>query len=280
MKSIIFITLITANSLIVNAQTILNPKISARSVSEVYVQINQIELTDDRTTISFTVRQAEGGSIIFIPEETYIVPSEGGEKLFLQKAKGIEINKKVTMSKNGRQSFKLYFPKIEKNVNKINYRGGNENNNWNFFEININPNITDAQSIILPEKTIINKDGKQWKSITNPRYAAKSRNTFNIYKIELMDTATVLYFEVTQRGGWISVPSESCIQPSNGGDVLYVKSAEGTIINKRRILNEDSGTLNYKLYFPKIDESVKKINFKELNKGGNWSVFEIDVSMD
>lgn len=279
MKNIILIALISVNCLVVNAQAILNPRISASSVSIGTVQINQIELTEENTIISFTVHQPKG-SIIFIPKETYIVSSDGGKKLLLQKADGIIINEKVIIGDTGPKSFKLYFPKIEKNVKQINYHGNSDICNWHFFEINTNPNWIYGQPKILPEKSIVKKDGKQWKSIINPAYTAKSSSSFNIYKVELMDTTTVLYFEILQRGSWMSVPSESCIQPSDGGKILYVKSAEGIIINKRIMLNEESGKLYYKLYFPKIDDSVKKINFKEVNASGNWSVFELDVSMN
>ena len=137
----------------------------------------------------------------------------------------------------------------------------------------------EPHNLVLPEKTIINRNGETVRTITYPRYAAKSMDSFDVYKIELTDSSTVLYFEVMQRGGWVFVPAKSCIQPSNGGNVLYVRSAEGIRIGQKVTL-ENTGKLFYKLIFPKIDEGVKKIDFKELNPGGNWSVFELEIDMD
>lgn len=278
MKNIYIILFLIINGLFCHAQKIPYPKISARSSSAKEVQIYQIELTESYTIISFTVRQPKG-TILFIPSETYIVPSEGGEKLLLQKAKGISIDKNVMLKGKGRISFQLYFPKIGNNVKKIDYRGGDMNNGWSFFEISTNPNRAEPHNVALPEKAIINRNGEIVKSITYPRYAAKSFDDFNIYKIEMMDTATVLYFEVMQRGGWVFVPVKSCIQPSDGGNVLYVRSAEGIRIGQKVTL-ESTGKIFYKLIFPKIDENVKKIDFKELNELGNWSVFELEIDMD
>jgi hypothetical protein len=280
MKNMIFITFLVVQGLLINAQVIKNPDISACSDSAMNVQIDQIELTEENTIITFTVRQPKG-SMIFIPSDSYIIPSEGGEKLFIQRATGITINQAVKKSGKGKLSFKLIFPGIEKTIKKINYRGGNEGNNWHFFEINIDQGSNDEQSsIISPEKGFIIKDGKQWKYIDNPKYTAKSSKNFRISRVELTDNETVLYFEFTgMPGNWIYIPSESYIQPSDGGEVLYLKSAEGTRLNEET-WSGNTGVMSYKLFFPKIDENVKKINFKELYKNGNWSVFELDISTD
>jgi hypothetical protein len=278
MRNIYFIILLIANGLFCQAQRIPNPKISARSSSARAVQINYVEIAQNQTIISLTVYQPKGTTLL-IPSETYIVPSEGGEKLMLQKANGISIDKNVRMKRKGRISFQLVFPKIGNTVKKIDYRGGDKDTGWYFFEISTNPNISEPHNVALPEKAIITRNGETVRSITYPRYAAKSVDGFDIYKIELTDTATILYFEVLQRGGWVFVPVKSSIQSSDGGNVLYVRSAEGIRIGQKINL-ESSGKIFYKLIFPKIDDDVKKINFRELNEGGNWSVFELEIDMD
>jgi hypothetical protein len=280
MKRTILLIILITQGLLIDAQTIKNPQVSARSDSAGFVQIEQIELTGNSTTISFIVILPKGTTIM-IPSDTYIIPSEGGEKLFVQRATGITLDQAIKEPRGGKLSFKLVFPGIEKNVTKIDYRAGNGGSNWHFFEINIDPEWNKKPDYKpTPDRGIIVKNGKPWKYINNPGYTAKSDNSFRISRVEMADTATVLYFEISRMtGNWVYIPADSYIQSSDGGDLLYVTAAEGTSTNEE-IWLEDTGMMTYKLYFPPIDKSVKKINFKELSKSGNMSVFEIDVSMD
>src|SRR5690606_31121313 len=72
---------------------------------------------------------------------------------------------------------------------------------------------------------------------------------------------------------WIRVlAEETYIQDSKGGDRLYVKRAEGIILNERHWTPE-SGLNKYTLYFPPLGKGVKKIDFLE----ESWKIFEIDV---
>jgi len=120
-------------------------------------------------------------------------------------------------------------------------------------------------------------DGVLWRFINNPSYEAKSDVNYEITKVELSYDQTILFFEVTgMYDDWIIVPKESYIQPSEGGDKLYIESAEGT-----RIAGEEySGVMFVRLYFPALDSSVSKINVKVLGYNRNWSVFELDVDKD
>src|SRR4030042_5539979 len=104
MKNIIIGILLIAQSFFISAQVIKNPKISARSDSSMNAQIDQIELTEESTIISFTGRQPKGSTII-IPSDAYIVSSEGGKKLFIQKAVGITINEPLKRTQSRKQSF-------------------------------------------------------------------------------------------------------------------------------------------------------------------------------
>lgn len=92
----------------------------------------------------------------------------------------------------------------------------------------------------------------------------------------MSEDETILSFSYYNNGGF-SVPRETCIQEGDGGELLFVKYAEGTNVSEKVTKR---GMVHYKLFFPPISDHAQKIHFKEVNKGGNWYVFDIDVSMD
>ncbi len=72
------------------------------------------------------------------------------------------------------------------------------------------------------------------KVIVNPSFKGTTANYVKIKRIELRDTATVIDFETHSRPkSWISIPKETWIQNSNGGEKLYVKSSKGIPIAER-----------------------------------------------
>ncbi|TNJ42574.1 TlpA family protein disulfide reductase [Tamlana fucoidanivorans] len=119
----------------------------------------------------------------------------------------------------------------------------------------------------------------QQKSIDNPECGLNGIPG-TITKIELNDSNTVLHFHIKVKPGiWISVPKKSFIQDVNNGEKLFVTKAEGIEIGVKHTMDE-SGEVTYALYFPKLDESVKQIDFGEANEGGNWFVYNIILQED
>jgi thiol-disulfide isomerase/thioredoxin len=111
--------------------------------------------------------------------------------------------------------------------------------------------------------------------IENPRIGMSTSGNVKIEKIELRDTATVLWFHVYQTpGAWISVPDQSFIQAVGNDKKLFIKSAEGIKINDLFYMPA-AGETRYKLFFPKIDASVSMLDFGEANEGGSWFIYDI-----
>ena len=113
--------------------------------------------------------------------------------------------------------------------------------------------------------------------LENPKVGMSTATNVRIVKIELRDSATVLWFHVNQTpGAWISVPGGSFIQPVGSKEKLYIVSTEGIKMNEQFIMPA-SGETSYKLFFPKLDASVGKIDFGQDNEGGSWFIYDIQL---
>ncbi len=111
------------------------------------------------------------------------------------------------------------------------------------------------------------------KVIENPSFKSTTANYVKITRIELRDTATVIDFETHSRpGSWISIPKDTWIQDSNGGEKLYIKSSKGIPIAERFTV-PDNGITNYTLYFPPVGEDVKTIDYLE----NQWKTYGIEL---
>ncbi len=116
--------------------------------------------------------------------------------------------------------------------------------------------------------------------IENPKVGMSTASNVKLEKVEILDTATVLWFHVDYKPGWwISIPKKTFIQPVGSDEKLYVDSAEGIPIKERYTMPE-SGKVDYKLYFPAIDESVSKLDFGEGNDGGSWFIYDIQLKLE
>ena len=99
------------------------------------------------------------------------------------------------------------------------------------------------------------------KVIEYPRIGSRTTETRTISRIELTDTATILYVEAKYRPHWwIKVESEECIRPAEGGKKLKLKSAEGIPIDKEFFM-PDSGQHSFKLFFPSLPEGVTHMDW-------------------
>jgi hypothetical protein len=273
MKNIILITILLISVNLLSAQRIVRqPRYSASSDQS--VQIAKIEFSDLETTLELVIRKPEGSGIL-VSSKMYIQSSDGGKKLYVQKSEGIELEEEYYLNKSNRKTIKLHFPALDKNVNRINLRSGEKGSNWQIFEIIVNPQFRNE---VLPKPEIGYREanGKKWKYIINPKYAAQKGAGLKLVEIELKDTVTIVHFEYNGRpNNWIYIPSQTCIQAGNSKELLYVTGAEGITFDKKVFL--ESGEIAYALHFPKLDKKVKTINFKEVNSGGNWFIFEIEI---
>lgn len=115
------------------------------------------------------------------------------------------------------------------------------------------------------------------KVVESPEYGF-STLPGDITKIELLDTTTVLHFHIKSTpGSWISIPKKSYIQVVGSDDKLFITKAEG-IPKAKRYYMPDSGEVKYKLFFPKVNNSINKIDFGEANAGGSWYVYDIIIN--
>jgi thiol-disulfide isomerase/thioredoxin len=113
--------------------------------------------------------------------------------------------------------------------------------------------------------------------IENPKFGMSTATNVILEKIELRDTTTILWITVhSGAGSSILVPGETYIQPVGEKEKLMVTSAEGIALNNWTVLPA-LGEISYKLFFPKIDQSVSKLDYGEGNEGGSWFIYDIQL---
>lgn len=111
------------------------------------------------------------------------------------------------------------------------------------------------------------------KTIEWPVFKGTTANYIKILKIELTDSVTVIDFRGHfAPGNWISIPPDTYIQNSTGGEQLYVRSAKGIKIGEQHITPE-TGINEYTLYFPPLDKNVETIDYQE----SQWKIFGIEL---
>lgn len=144
MKKLLLLFSLTLIGLSLFAQTIVeNPRFAATTVS--YVKITKIELHDSLTKIDFETTYFPNWWIRVSSEDTYIQNSEGGEKLYVTRAEGIKLNEEHWTPESGMNKYTLYFPPLEKNVQRIDFL----EESWKIFDIDIRGG-EDTQLAIIP----------------------------------------------------------------------------------------------------------------------------------
>lgn len=113
------------------------------------------------------------------------------------------------------------------------------------------------------------------KTIENPKTGFSAAPYLSIKKIEITDSTTVISFEITQYSGFkFTIPKQTYIKDVANEEKIFIKSAEGISLKSGNVVPE-SGVLNYKLIFGKLDKKVSKIEYGEANDGGNWFIYDI-----
>ncbi|GAA4960148.1 TlpA family protein disulfide reductase [Algibacter aquimarinus] len=115
------------------------------------------------------------------------------------------------------------------------------------------------------------------KSIENPEYGFATYPG-EIVKIEMLDTATVLYFKLKKLPwGYFHLHEESYIQDLSGDEKLFVTKLTGAKFKRNDF--PPSGEVMYQLYFPPLSKTVKTIDFGvEKERGGG--IFDIVIQED
>lgn len=111
------------------------------------------------------------------------------------------------------------------------------------------------------------------KIIDKPKTGFTTAPYLSIQKIEITDSTTVVSFEIANEAGFkFSIPKKTYIKDAAGEEKLFIKTSEGVPVGKGSKVPE-SGVLNYKLIFGKLDQSVTKLDFGE--DGGDWFIYDI-----
>jgi thiol-disulfide isomerase/thioredoxin len=113
--------------------------------------------------------------------------------------------------------------------------------------------------------------------IENPKIGFSTAPNAKLTKVEITDSATVLYFNTTYTpGNWISIPDKTFIQEDGAGNKFYIRKTEGIPLNDLYFMPA-SGQVSYKLFFPPIGKSTKTIDYGEANDGGTWFIYDIRI---
>jgi hypothetical protein len=113
--------------------------------------------------------------------------------------------------------------------------------------------------------------------IKNPATGLTTAGNITITEIEISDSSTVLSFHTKfTPGNWIFIPKETYIQTGEGSEKLFIVATDGISLDERFTMPE-SGEVEYKLIFPKIDASTATLDYGEGNDGGSWFIYDIQL---
>ncbi|MBT7095673.1 MAG: TlpA family protein disulfide reductase [Bacteroidetes bacterium] len=132
-----FLLFILANFVAICAfnQTLIeNPKFTANSADNVF--ITKIELQDTCTVLHFRITDPPGKGFN-LPKESFI-QVVNGEKLYVNKAEGVEIGGSFVIPESGEIHYQLYFPKIDKSTALIDF-GEGETGTWFIYDLELIP---------------------------------------------------------------------------------------------------------------------------------------------
>ncbi len=116
------------------------------------------------------------------------------------------------------------------------------------------------------------------KVIENPKYGIANTPHVQITKIEITDSFTILTFHVKiPQYGWVAIHEQSYIQPAGDTAKMFVIKAEGANIEQRMDWEEGKDEINYKLFFPKIDATVDRLDFGE-PVANSWSFYDLEIN--
>ena len=112
--------------------------------------------------------------------------------------------------------------------------------------------------------------------INNPEFESTNTDLLSISKIELTDTATILYVDVYNNpGNWIGIASATVLKGENNRTYKLLGS-EGFELDKG-IPMPESGTQSFLLFFDPVDKAEKEIDYIEGDAEGDFRVTGIKL---
>lgn len=181
-----------------------NPEYASSNVP--YLFINKIELTDSSTVLHFQVSFTPGWWID-IPSTTYIKPVNGINKSFVRSAVGIPLGENHYMPESGEISFKLVFPEISDQVDRIDFG----QSSWHVNGIVLKPRVSKK---LVPKDLLgnwYNRISGLWELSFLETFAVYKKQLWNYDNINLKsgkgsvtlnnDTSTVTLFTKTEKNG-------------------------------------------------------------------------------
>jgi len=114
--------------------------------------------------------------------------------------------------------------------------------------------------------------------IENPTYVAQNTTALEINKVELNDTATVLYAEVYQPPkSKMRIDSLSSLT-DNQGKEYTIRTIEGITSGQQYIMS-DSGKVAFKMIFPPVASNAVSVDFSngDVNAGA-WNIYDIQLT--
>lgn len=108
-----------------------NPQFKASSSSN--LKLKSVEMTDEATILSFAYTNY--GGWFLIPRGSCIQEGDKGKPLFVEKSEGVSIGTRETLK--GLIKYKLIFPPISKDAQKIHFKENNAGGSWFIFDIDV-----------------------------------------------------------------------------------------------------------------------------------------------
>ena len=99
-----------------------------------------MELQDTCTILDFFYSTDPGGSYR-IPKESYIQPSDGGDKLLVTRAEGAVLDSSSTAPNTGKAFYRLFFPRLDPSVPMIDFGEGSETGSWFIYNLELVPQV-------------------------------------------------------------------------------------------------------------------------------------------
>lgn len=118
---------------------------------------------------------------------------------------------------------------------------------------------------------------KQPREIVRPVINKINTDFFAIYKIELTDTATVVYMDAYNSPGyWVMFESTDYLKGKESGRIYKIVRAEGLDLNKKVSMPEN-GTVSFRLFFEPLSKEDTQLDF--LNVGPDSSAIFAGIQL-
>lgn len=116
----------------------------------------------------------------------------------------------------------------------------------------------------------------QQSIIEQPDYESCNTTTFEISKLELRDSITILhcdFYKSTRSDSWVSISSKSYLK-GNSGHIYKLLSSEGYKLDERATMPL-SGNLSFKLYAEPLQKDENSFDFMEGEYEGAFKIYGI-----